>query len=316
MSIELIEKALPLLDEKYAIESRTSMLETSGTLVQETANAKTVLIAKLALQGLGDYNRSTGFVDGAIDLEWESHEFRYDRGRSFSIDTMDNEETLGVLFAYSAGEFFRLQVAPEVDAIRFAEYAQNAGTSVDYAETAETIVSHIDAAFIAMEEDEVNIDNTILFISPTNYGLIKDSEKFDRPLAPSENPNRNFGSFDGHPLVKVPKTRFYSKIDLLDGTTNGQEDGGYAQADDGVQINWMIIDPSAVIQITKHAVLRVFAPGVNQKADAYKIDYRVYHDAWVLENREKGIYVCLEAEAEGETTEAEGETTEAEGDTN
>ena len=52
----------------------------------------------------------------------------------------------------------------------------------------------------------------------------------------------------------------------------------------------MIIVPSVVAQVTKHAKLRVFSPDVNQQADAYKIDYRIYHDAWVAENKKKGIY--------------------------
>ena len=48
--------------------------------------------------------------------------------------------------------------------------------------------------------------------------------------------------------------------------------------------------PGAVVQLTKHAKMRVFDPDTNQSADAYKVDYRIYHDAWVLENKLPGIY--------------------------
>ena len=313
-NIALVSQYLPLLDEKYAIESRSSVLETSNELVQETANAKTVLIAKIALQGLGDYSRANGFPEGAINLEWESKTFTFDRGRSFTIDTMDNQETLGILFARAAGEFLRLEVVPEIDAIRFAKYATGAGTKKSETLTSSTVVDAIDDAYLAVEEEEVNVDNTYLFMSPAVYRMIKASDKFERPLAPSENPNRNFGSYDNHPVIKVPKKRFYTKVTLYDGKTNeggvDQTVGGYVKASDGLDINFLIIDPSALIQITKHAILRVFDPNTNQSADAWKIDYRVYHDAWVLDNRNKGIYCSYAPAASGETgsTGSTGET--------
>jgi len=37
--------------------------------------------------------------------------------------------------------------------------------------------------------------------------------------------------------------------------------------------------------------MREFSPDVNQKADAYRLDYRLYHDAWVYPNKDCGIYV-------------------------
>ena len=57
----------------------------------------------------------------------------------------------------------------------------------------------------------------------------------------------------------------------------------------------MLIAPSAVVALTKHAKLRVFSPEVNQIMDAYKFQYRVYHDLFVYENKVAGIYVHTEA---------------------
>lgn len=285
-SITLVSKYLPLLDEKFAIESRSAILDTTGDLIQSTADAKTVLIAKMALQGLANYSRDNGFADGTVTLEWESHQFRYDRGRSFNIDAMDNDESLGILFANVAGQFIRTQVAPEVDAIRFAEYATNAGLSKAETLTADTVVDALDDGIVAMEEKEAPAETAIAFMTPTVYAAVKKSGKFTRPLTPSENPNRNYGSFDDHMVVKVPQTRFYTAIDL---TADGA--GGYAKKSTASDINFMWVCPQSVVQITKHVAPRVFSPEVNQKADAYKIDYRIYHDAWVLENGKNGIYV-------------------------
>ena len=46
-----------------------------------------------------------------------------DRGRAFIIDSMDNEETIGMSFGKLAGEFIRTKVAPEIDAYTFATLA-------------------------------------------------------------------------------------------------------------------------------------------------------------------------------------------------
>lgn len=102
--------------------------------------------------------------------------------------------------------------------------------------------------------------------------------------------------YDGELLiVEVPQSRFYKGIELSDGKTSGQEAGGYDMAADGKEINFLIVTPAAVLQLTKHAKMRVFDPDTNQAADAYKVDYRIYHDAWVLENKVKGIFAHTKA---------------------
>ena len=293
-AITTIQKYLPLLDQVYAFASCSAILDTPNALVRETADAKTVLIAETSMSGLGDYSRAEGFEKGDLTLEWKSYTFEYDRGRSFHIDAMDDAETMGLAFGSLASEFIRIKVTPEIDAVRFAEYATNAGTVVAADLTNKTTVPAISAAEVALEEKEVSLANCILFITPTGYGNVKDdTDHFQRTLVPSENPNRNFGSFDDMPIVKVPQTRFYTAVTLGDGKTNAA--GGYAKASAAKDINFMIVDRAAVIQLIKHGKIRVFDPDTNQSADAYKVDYRVYHDAWVLNNKKNGIYCHTKA---------------------
>ena len=288
-AITLIQKYVPLLDQVYAVASCSSILDTPNALVRETADAKTVLIAETSMSGLGDYSRADGFVSGDLTLEWKPYTFEYDRGRTFQIDAMDDAETMGLAFGSLASEFMRIKVTPEIDAVRFAKYATNAGETVAATLTNKTTVSAIATAEVAMEEKEVSLANCVLFMTPTCYGYVKDdTEHFQRTLVPSENPNRNFGSFDELPIVKVPQTRFYTAVTLADGKSNAA--GGYSKAEGAKDINFMIVDRASVIQLIKHGKIRVFDPDTNQSADAYKVDYRVYHDAWVLNNKKNGIY--------------------------
>ena len=281
-AITTITKYIPLLDQVYAVASCSAILDTPNALVRETADAKTVLIAQTSMSGLGDYSRADGFQSGDLALTWKSYTFEHDRGRSFHIDAMDDVETMGLAFGSLASEFVRTKVTPEVDAVRFAKYATNAGTTVAATLTNKTAVSAIATAEVDMEEKEVAIENCVLFMTPTVYGYVKDdTDHFQRTLVPSENPNRNFGAFDGMPIAKVPQTRFYTAVTLGD---------GFAKAEGAKDINFMIIDRASVIQLIKHGKIRVFDPDTNQSADAYKVDYRIYHDAWVLDNKKNGIY--------------------------
>ena len=281
-AITTIQKYIPLLDQVYAVASCSAILDTPNVLVRETADAKTVLIAETSMSGLGDYSRADGFQSGDLSLTWKSYTFEHDRGRSFHIDAMDDAETMGLAFGSLASEFIRTKVTPEIDAVRFAKYATNAGETVAATLTNKTTVPAISTAEVAMEEKEVSIENCVLFMTPTVHGFVKDdTEHFQRTLVPSENPNRNYGSFDNMPIVKVPQTRFYTAVTLSD---------GYAKAEGAKDINFMIVDRAAVIQLIKHGKIRVFDPDTNQSADAYKVDYRVYHDAWVLNNKKNGIY--------------------------
>ena len=289
-AITTITKYLPLLDQVYAYASVSSILDTPNALVRETADAKTVLIAQTSMSGLGDYSRADGFVAGDLTLTWKPYTFEYDRGRTFQIDAMDDMETMGLAFGSLAGEFVRVKVTPEIDAIRFAKYATNAGTTVSATLTNKTTVSAIATAEVDLEEKEVSLANCVLFMTPTVYGYVKDDTyHFQRTLVPSENPNRNFGSFDEMPIAKVPQSRFYTAVNTLSGK-EGEAAGGFAKAEGAKDINFMIIDRASVIQLIKHGKIRVFDPDTNQSADAYKVDYRIYHDAWVLENKKNGIY--------------------------
>ena len=92
--------------------------------------------------------------------------------------------------------------------------------------------------------------------------------------------------------IRVPQTRFYTKITQYDGTTSGQTAGGYIKdATDGKNINFMIIHKPAVIQYEKHVAPKIITPELNQSGDAWKYGYRNVGIADVYENKVAGIYL-------------------------
>lgn len=283
-AITLAQTFVPILDKIYKVASVTSILDGNPELVRQGANYNELIIPKLSMQGLGDYSRNDGYVKGDVTLTNETVKCNFDRGRMFQVDNMDNLETAGIAFGQLSGEFLRTKVAPEIDAFRFATYSGISGISKVSAgatlSTGESVIAAIREGMSGMDEDEVDTNNRYLFITPTLLGLIEDMD-----TTKSKEVLKNFAG-----IQKVPQTRFYTAIDQLSGGSS-EEAGGYTKGASGADINFMIIEKSALIQFPKHIAPKIITPDVNQDADAYKFGYRNVGIADVYENKAAGIYL-------------------------
>lgn len=148
----------------------------ASDLATQGANANELIIPMLTMDGLADYSRNSGYVDGNVELTNETVKCNFDRGRMFTVDTMDNAETAGIAFGRLSGEFIRTKVVPELDAFRFAKYASTSGISSVSATltTGEEVVKALRTASTKMDEDEVPFENRHLFITSPLYGLVQD----------------------------------------------------------------------------------------------------------------------------------------------
>lgn len=282
-AITLAEKYQPLLDEVYKEAALTKDLETDQVKFD---NSHTVKILKLVVPALGDYSRNSGFTAGDVTATWESWTLSEDRGREFSIDAMDDEETLDMTFGKASSEFVRTKVVPEVDMYRFAKLAQTTGVTTVQAALADGAAyeAAISTAEAALDNAEAPKEGRILYINPVGYQGLKKLFA-TRFASKNDQLNRGFDEFDGMKIVVVPQGRFVDKI------TKDNSTKVYSKATDGVDLNFLIVAPSAVQATAKHAKIRVFTPDVNQTKDAYKFQYRIYHDIFVYENKVAGVYV-------------------------
>ena len=203
-TIALAQKFIPMLDEVYQAACLTAVLDGAEELVQQGANANELIVPMLQLQGLGDYDRNTGYAAGDVTLTNETVKCNFDRGRMFSVDNMDNEETAGVAFGHLAGEFIRTKVAPELDAFRFASYCSKEGVTPveETLDDGAKVIAALRKAVIAMDEAEVPAEERYLFITPTLYGMVEDME--------TTSSRQVLGRFAG--VMQVPHTRFYTAI--------------------------------------------------------------------------------------------------------
>ena len=289
-SISLASRYLPILDEIYKADSKSAVLDTVQDRVRWDNDVHAFYLFETDMVGLGDYDRNDGYVRGDVTTNWRQYAPQWDRGRQFLIDAADNMESFAMAFGTLAGEFMRLKVVPETDALRFATYANGAAAANKATEslsTAAATVASIDNATAALDDQEVPYEGRILFVNPTTYKLIKGGIT-RMVMNDDRNINYNVDIYNDMRVITVPSGRFNTVITLAQPTAHDGA-GGYTAAGD--TINYMIIHPSAVMQAVKLATPRIFSPAVTQQANAWQYDFRQYHGAWVKHQKTNGIYV-------------------------
>ena len=289
------------LDRQIAAVATTGWMELNSGLVRYEGGAE-VKIPSIVMDGLADYDRAKGFVDGSVTLTWQTHRMTQDRGRSFSLDAMDVSETNFVATAGQVmGEFQRQHVVTEIDAYRYSKLAQiaaTAGRTRDAEITKDNIVEELLTDLAALE-DTVGLDNLVITLNPIlamQLGLAGEKFMSKTDLRRGEI-NTRVDSFNEAALVRAGSQVLKTSFVFSDGTTGGQEVGGFSVAEDARDINWIITPRTTPVAISKTDKVRTFSPDVNQQADAWKVDYRKYHDLWVLDNQTDRIIVNLKPKA-------------------
>ena len=282
---------LPLLDEAYKAESKSAILDTLSDYVSFTGG-NTVNIFNIDPVGMSNYDRNAGYVPGDVTGTWQPYVLETDRGRSYQVDFLDNEQAMGLVVPNLLGTVEHQHIIPEVDAYRFAQYASGAAAGNVVTETlsagAATVAS-IDSASVALDNAEVPYEGRVLFVSPAVYGLLRGGIT---RLVPNgeKDVNNMIEVYNDMRVIRVPQPRFQTAITLNAPTTSSGA-GGFAPASGASAINYMIIHPSAVLQVMQHYAPRIFSPEKNIEADAWRVQPRYAHGAWVKAHKTNGIFV-------------------------
>lgn len=299
-SIQYATVFMEELDSQLVEKSTTGWMEGNAGQVQYNGGAE-VKIPKMQMSGLGDYDRDGGFAKGAVTVTYETRKLTQDRGRTFQLDAMDVDETN---FAATAGavmrEFQNTKVIPEIDAYRYskiAELAKTAGKIKEYTAAVDTIFENLMNDMTAIRDAVGDGCELIIAMSAKVAGMLDlakgGTNVLESGVFQQGSAELKVKEIDGCPIIRVPSARFQTKYDFMDGVTENETDGGFAKAEDAKGINWIIMVKSAPVAISKTDVTRIFDPMTNQNANAWKIDYRKYHDIWITDNGMDGILVNI-----------------------
>ena len=152
-------------------------------------------------------------------------------------------------------------------------------------------------ADIANIQDVVGVDTPLVItMSTATLNVLEGSSELVRQLS--------VGAFNGGvdltysvkmvdecPIVEVPSARLKTAYVFNDGKTTGQTAGGFGAAVGSKTINWIIMAQNAPIAISKTDNMRIFSPEINQTSDAWKLDYRKYHDLFIMDNKLATLFV-------------------------
>lgn len=272
MTIDLIEKTYPLVDEKFSAESKTSLITNNFF---DFEGAHSVKIYKITTAPMEDYDRSGskkkqsryGNMDtlGAIT---STYELSKDRSFTYVLDLLDVDETQMALEATtSLGRQTREVIIPEVDSYVINQMILNAGTKAGPATlTSDNIYDEILKANQTLDEAMVPDTPRYLVVTPEIYTLIKRNKDFlmATDLAQEAKIKGVVATIDGLNVIKVPSNRVPKNF------------------------GFMVCSPSSTVAPVKLAQFRVHdnPPGLSGQL----IEGRIVYDAFVLDNKKKGIY--------------------------
>lgn len=277
MSRELVVKYTDKVDEVFANESKISILTNTD---YDWTGAHSIKLWKVSTAPMNDYKRNV-FGDGEseaqsisrfgalLDLESQTEELMLKKDRSFifNIDALDEDETGGGVESETAlARQIREVVIPEVDKYTYGVMVENAGTKATAAALTEDSVydAILDGTKI-MDDAEVPETERVLIVTPDTYKVLKKAVQFD---------NTDIGAnlkllgvvsvLDGMNVVKVPSNRL-------------PENFGF-----------MIAHPCATTAPKK---LEDYGLHHNTPLSSGTIvTGRICYDAFVLDNKTKGIY--------------------------
>lgn len=274
-----------ILDEVYRQAACTSVLDSAPSQVRPTQNVHEFCYPQMEVGGLGDYDRASGYTSNSgVSLVWKTVEADYDRGTKIMVDAMDNQESFDLAFGQAANILMREHVAPEGDAFTFAKTAALTGitNNTDSIEGGAQFLEAILTATTEMDENEVPDEQRYLFTTST---LLKSVKALDT--------TKSREALDGFAdIIKVPRGRFNTAIDLLSGRDGDEIAGGWKPSVLSKPINFLIVHKPALIKFDRHiAGPTVISADQNPDADADIVKYRKYGVVDGYENKRAGIYL-------------------------
>lgn len=287
---ELDKQMVPLLC--------TGWMEANAGQVQYNGGDE-AKIPSINMDGLGSYDRENGYPTGSVSLAYQTVKLTQDRAQGFNFDAMTvNESNFLVMAGNVMGEFQRTKVAPEVDAYRLSTINELAGTDHihEYAPAAASLLKELQNDIAVIQDKIGDSEPLVIHMSIPVATIMSQTDSIAKKLDVTDfkagEITTKVKSLDGIPILRTPSARMKSAYVFK---TGADGEFGFAPATDAVDINWIILHRSAPLAVCKTDVSRVFDPSTYQKANAWHVDYRKFHDLWIKTNKLDGVLVNRKA---------------------
>lgn len=289
-TINLAKKFEKKVAERY---KRQSLTEGLFSTEYSWAGVRTIEVPSVGVVELGNYDRTAASNRYGTPHELGDSiqvlEVKQDVAFTYTVDKGNNEDQMNIKGANSTlRRNIDESAVPYVDKYRFDQWAHNAGTVVALnasAITKNTITENVMDCTEAMDDAGVPDGSRTLIVSSKYYKLLKQNPDFisAADLGKSGLQKGVVGEIDGMEVRKVP-TNYLPKGVL-----------------------WMVTRKDALLapQKLKDYKIHNDPPGIS----GVLVEYREYHDAFVLGSKANGALVCIDKTYEINTPTITNDTT-------
>lgn len=305
-TIEYAEIWTKLLDQQAEQIATSGWMESNSSQVQYMGGKK-VRIPEMYTTGLGDYHRGTGsnnrgkYAKGAVEVKYRDYEVEMDRSAEFAWDRHDVDESGFIVEAPRvSGEFQRSQVVPEIDSFRYSKIAQlvmaqGAGSYKSQTLTPENIFIEFLAQIRSMQNITGIDTGSLVATMPFSVYSILEAGAAGKGTISTALFTQGGLSFEvktinGTAIMPVVEDRMKTEY-IFHG---GEEALGFEPAAGAKTINWIITPRELPIAISKTDQMKIFTPDVNQDGDDWLLQYRKYHDLWIMHNQLNQIVLSIQ----------------------
>lgn len=304
-TLALATKMTGELDKAIVQKSVTGFFA-DNVMRSKFVGAGTVLIPHMEFQGLGEYDRDEGFNRGSMTIANDSFTLTMDRARSFQLDAQDCDETgIPGLAGQVMGEFVRTKVVPEMDAYCLSKLATLANarsqtvTGTPASQAYKMFTEAVNKAQDASGYDE----ELVAFVNPTMWAAFMSTTEITRQITVSDFKKGDLDfkvkSINGVAILPVNDSRMKTAFTFYDGKTVNESQGvdqtvgGFVPASAAKSVGLLVLPKRAASLVKKTETIRVFEPGKNLNADAWKFDYRLYYDIFAKKSLEGSVYAYV-----------------------
>lgn len=281
------------LDKMIVQESKTGFLA-DGKFKAKFTGARTVNMPQIDFDGLGDYDRETGYSKGGTNFNYTAYTLSKERSKQLIIDAQDADESgMSSLAGKVVGEYTRTKVNPEIDAYVLSTLYKTANEkgNVDTFNSDSAVDLMLGSINKAEAASGYTNEQMIAFVDPVMYAALMTSNELQRSITVSEfeqgSANLKVKNLNGCAIIPVASDRMRSDYEFNDTGFKASDNAGYIRA--------IVMPKSAASLVKKVDKVDIYTPDIVQDMDAYKINFRLYYDCFITANK-KGLIFAIGGE--------------------
>ncbi len=278
------------LDKMIVQESKTGFLA-DGKFKAKFKGAKTVYLPQLDFDGLGNYDRATGYSKGDTNFNYVAYELTKERSKQIVIDAQEADESgISSLAGKVVGEYTRTKVNPEIDAHVLSTLygVANDSNNVDAFVEDNAVELMLQCINNAEAASGYTNESMIAFVDPVMYAALMTSEKLQHNITVTDfeqgDVDLKVKCINGCAIIPVAADRMRSEYEF--------NDNGFVATESATGIKAIVMPKSAASLVKKVDKVDIYSPDMVQDMDAYKINFRLYYDCFVTDNK-KGLIFAL-----------------------